>query len=363
MLGAESPAERGAAHLLATAAFTAGTKRLSGLRLMRDLELLGAVVDCKGDREKICYEVQCPADKVESVAMLVSHAILTPPEATYRVDDEKVIAQIAIDAHHSDPFQKLDDLLHEAAYGENSALGAQRFNEDLLHLEAKDVFRFRDRNFHAKNLVVTANGLSHESLRLLVETYLQDLPDAAAASSSSAWVGGQAKERVDLEHGNTYLGWAVPTPAGADAAPFEVLHALLNSKIAAASEAKNLSSFYRQYTSGGMIGFRAHGSADVATKSLSAGVAILNSIAKDGAGEVGGAKTKIALENALALEGRGGRSTNNTLLSMVTASNGKYVGDVRSVTGAQVSEALSKALKAKPAYAIFGTTLGVPSSI
>ena len=85
---------------------------------------------------------------------------------------------------------------------------------------------------------------------------------------------------------------------------------------------------------------------------------MFNAIAKD-AGDVGAIKTRVALENALAFEGSGGKVANNTLFEMAVSSNGKYVGDVRSITGAHVAEAAGKALKAKPAFAIYGATLGV----
>ena len=49
---AESMAEKGATQLLSTAAF-AGTSKRSGLKLMRDLENMGAVASSSFDREKV----------------------------------------------------------------------------------------------------------------------------------------------------------------------------------------------------------------------------------------------------------------------------------------------------------------------
>lgn len=48
----ETLSEKGAAQLLATTAF-AGTRKKSGLRLVRDLEDLGAKFDAIADREKV----------------------------------------------------------------------------------------------------------------------------------------------------------------------------------------------------------------------------------------------------------------------------------------------------------------------
>ena len=53
---AESEEEKGAAHLLSVAAF-AGTTNKNGLRLMRELEDIGATVSASADREKVFFFV------------------------------------------------------------------------------------------------------------------------------------------------------------------------------------------------------------------------------------------------------------------------------------------------------------------
>jgi len=49
----ESAAQKGAAHVLAVSGFTNGTVKRSGLRLIRDLENVGAVISSSVDREKV----------------------------------------------------------------------------------------------------------------------------------------------------------------------------------------------------------------------------------------------------------------------------------------------------------------------
>ena len=48
----ESADEKGAAHMLAVSAF-GGTAKRSGLRIVRDLENLGATFRASADREKV----------------------------------------------------------------------------------------------------------------------------------------------------------------------------------------------------------------------------------------------------------------------------------------------------------------------
>lgn len=80
----ETAAQRGAAHLLASAAY-AGTSNNSGLRLVRFLEELGARFSASSDREKIVYDVTVMADRVEPALAAVLSLVASPPADSYVV--------------------------------------------------------------------------------------------------------------------------------------------------------------------------------------------------------------------------------------------------------------------------------------
>jgi hypothetical protein len=80
----ESAKEKGAAHLLAAAGF-AGTKERSGLRLMRDIENAGFIVDATADREQIIYSIKALPDAAGSALTTLAEAVFSPPSRDYVV--------------------------------------------------------------------------------------------------------------------------------------------------------------------------------------------------------------------------------------------------------------------------------------
>lgn len=70
--------------MLSTTAFS-GTGKRSGLRLVRDLENLGATLNSSADREKITYEISVLKENVEAAVSCLAEAVTSPPKATYVV--------------------------------------------------------------------------------------------------------------------------------------------------------------------------------------------------------------------------------------------------------------------------------------
>lgn len=214
---AETLSEKGAAHLLAVAAFS-GTGKRSGLRLMRDLENLGATVGATVDREKvrlperrtvfshsltfltsvppqITYKVTCLPEQAEAAVAAVAEAITSPPASAYVVEEMKDTAQLTIDAHKACPREQVMELLYEAAYGENTPMGSPTYGP-LDKLDVGAVMDFRRAHFSAPNVVVSASGLSIEALKTMAELYLHALPAASSSHRAlpmSPYVGGDMK--------------------------------------------------------------------------------------------------------------------------------------------------------------------------
>jgi len=310
------------------------------------------------------YEIECLVDHVAEAVAAVGEVICSPPPSLHTIAETKDTCQIKIDAHKACGTSQLVDLLHEAAYGENTPLGSSMFGSSLDKLEVETILSFRKSNYLTSNLVVSASGIAHDTLKSLVECHLSALPSAPSSSSASSsalpaspYIGGDIKVRVDLD-GVSHVGVAFPVPAGAAALPYKVLFATLESKIAHSTSIPkgSLTPFISTYTSGGLIGFTAHGSAAAATGFLEAGVAELKALASAGSAS---SVAKVSLEGVLALEGE---DSADALLSASVASLSPVAfADVRSLTAADVSNAAKAALAAAPAFAVYGQTAGTPS--
>lgn len=106
-------------------------------------------------------------------------------------------------------------MIHEAAFGETSSLGASRFALNPHCIDVSSVLDYRATHFVASNLVVSASGLSHDHLKACVERNVSKLSTGSkTAFADSPFTGGEVRVRKDL-HGETFIAVGFPVPAGA----------------------------------------------------------------------------------------------------------------------------------------------------
>jgi len=358
--GTESLAEKGAANFLTAAAYS-GNKFNTGIRFIKYFETLGAKVNARFDREKIVFELDVLTNTLdESFSGLVS-AVASGPYAPHVYHEEVLpIAESRFKNHHSNPRSRVTELLHEAAFGEETRLGASTHSLNYHHLSHEDVDSYREKHFVAGNLVIAATGVSHDKLKSLVEAHVvggalkspatsvafnfSQIPvgDAPVAPFAKAapYVGGVAKQREDLG-GNVHTGLAFGVPSGAAAKPY----AVLKSHLAAKFGCENVS--LHNYSDGGLVTLFGN-AADIESA-----ITELKGIAS-GSVDTAASKHKAALDYFLALEGD---KSVSTLLNAHL--NGD--GDVRSVTKDEVVNAAKAVLKSSPSYAVVGNTAAAPS--
>lgn len=249
---AEAEDEKGAAHMLSVAAF-AGTANKSGLRLMRELEDIGATVSASADREKISLDVTVLATMAEMAFERVADAVVNPPKNKFVLYDALGAAQLAYDAQATSPKKMLAELLHEAAYGELSPMGASFLAEhgDISNLDPEAVLKYRAHQYTAGNVIVSSSGLSHNAAKGLAAKYLSGLPEGASRSAPSPYMGGDAKLKVNCK-GHTYGALAFPM---IDYKASNVLRLMLQSNIKKLNLDGELTTFSAPYSSGGLWGF------------------------------------------------------------------------------------------------------------
>ncbi len=350
---AESLSEQGSSKLLSVAAFGGSTDR-SGLRMCRDLENAGATFSATSDREKIVYSVSCLADKVDEVVGVVSEAITKPigENKFYTLEETaKETERIIMDARSSDPRAQVEDLLLEAAYGENTAMGKPEYSPNLKHLTADEVMAFRNTHFKTGNLVISASGVPHDTLKGLVDCYFHGMPEGKSTATAVTYSGGDMKVRTDLD-GETYMALGFHSPAGGAST---LLAAKLEDKISGLGVKKGMLSIF---SGNGLVGFIAQGDASAVTKAIEAAVGALKAISTD-ASVSDGDKASATLSNFLALEGND--SSGSLLEAAIAGVDPSAHADVRKVSAADVSACAKAALAGVPAYAVYGATAGTPS--
>ena len=341
----EGDATSGFSHLLASTAFN-GSANKSPLAMIRDMQNAGSSFSASADRESTRFSVQCTDDHVHSVVASVADFICNPVNADkyYYIKENHGQAKLSVDSHAADGDAQLDDLLHEAAYGENSPLGRPCKATSSLRAEVCDIMAFRAGAYTAGNLVITGSGISHETLRNAVDGTFT-LSEGKSAVPTSAYTGGDIKVRTDMG-GVSHAGIAFPVPAGAGAGAYSVLAHHLAVNGVAGVPAGSIKAFHHQYSDSGIFGFRFHGTAAETAQYAQAAIAALKA--------AGSASNKGAALAAM-------ESANADQSMMTSAITGVAVDAAHKVGAADVANAAKAALGATPAYAVFGTTSGTAS--
>jgi len=336
----ETTENKGSASFLSNTAFI-GTGSKSGLRLIRDLENLGAQFQSSGDRESISVSLQVLSDKVEQAFSLVADAIISPPKSLHVISEAKEQVQIIYDDLKASPMKQLDELIHEVAFGESS-LGSSFYADSLDEIEPTTVLEYRNDHYKSGNLTISGNGIHHEALCALTECYFHKLVPGSSVAPSVEYVGGELKVKADLK-GISYGGVAFYVPEGSRD-DGSVLFNTLTTKLQKLDVPKgSLTPFYSQYQSGGLIGFFAGGSPSSLAEYLKIGVTELKSLSSE----------SVDFSSSIKQVSLGVASSNDS------DSIPKEVKS--SSTVSSVIQSLKTILSSKPSYVVYGRTAGTLS--
>ncbi|OWZ05194.1 Mitochondrial-processing peptidase subunit alpha [Phytophthora megakarya] len=350
----ESEETAGVSQLFAKMAFRA-TQSRSDLRLYRDIEAIGGVVNAQAGRDFVRYSVSVLPDQLEAAAAILAETTLAPKFALYDVDDQKKVVQAEFEKITGDASASLLEGVHAAAFYDDVTLGRSLVAaENLNALSPEDLWAYYDKYVNTSNAALVGAGVAHSTLTDLANTYFGDVVKGSKASSASAkYVGGET--RVKQAGKFTHVALALPT-VGRDSADFgasQVLRALLNVRLNNKKASAFLSS-YSDVALVGLSGYAAHSEAGALVDSFAAELKKAAS-APATKEELAAAKTTAALE---AFE------QYNTLSHVGLITTGfasKSPSElVEGVTAAKLQELAQKAVKATPSVAAIGKLSAVP---
>eukprot|EP01006_Ploeotia_vitrea_P019766 TRINITY_DN52006_c0_g1_i1.p1 TRINITY_DN52006_c0_g1~~TRINITY_DN52006_c0_g1_i1.p1 ORF type:complete len:434 (-),score=12.37 TRINITY_DN52006_c0_g1_i1:52-1353(-) len=360
---AETEEEKGAAHMLSVSAF-AGTKNKNGIRLMRELEDIGATVSASADREKITIDVTVMSNMAELAFERVAETIVSPPKNNFVIMDYFGAAQLAYENKAKTPKHLLDELLHEAAYGEATPMGSSQFAEDLSQLKPESILSYRNHQYTANNLIIAGSGLTSEMLKNYTDKYLNDLSNTGDNNNNNnvtyQYSGGDAKLKGNF-NGKTYVALAFPSDSKDKA--YNVLKLLLQNKVNKVTDITKatgeVACFNAPYSKGGLWGVYVCGnSAEVSNKLINTAIQELKGFTNNvPTADLETVKNQLTLEKTAALESE---SVTCALLSshMTSTAPSDYI-NFNTVTANDVQNAAKNSLKAVPTYAVLGKTAGV----
>jgi predicted Zn-dependent peptidase len=205
------PAEvNGIAHMLEHMAFK-GTERRSALAIAEEIEAVGGYLNAYTTREHTAYYARVlSADvpiAVDILADILQHSTFDPAE----LERERAVILQEIGQAEDTPDDIIFDHLQLTAFPEQ-ALGRPILGSpEIVRGLGRDAVRsYMKTRYGASSMILVGAGrVEHEALVRLAETHFADLPAKAdLAREPAAFVGGERRDRKELEQVHLVLGFA-----------------------------------------------------------------------------------------------------------------------------------------------------------
>lgn len=378
----------GTAHVLQQMAFKSTAKR-SQLKMVRDCEQLGAAAMCTGARESFVYQLDTLKDSVpEAVAMLAETAT-APKFLPWEVDAQASTLAAEVSAFADNHQALLQEMMHPAAYGASSPLGAPFMAKPaaLSTIDAGVLGEFVSKEFVPSKMVLAAAGYDHEALVSLAKKHFGGLPKGAAGTALAApgkYVGGEARvsDDGDLTHFalafegvgwksdklvalcvlNTMMGGGASFSAGGPGkGMYTRLYQNILNRYPQVQAASVFNAFYNET---GLFGVYGAAPADSMGPLVAALCEEMKKMASGVSGEeLDRAKAQLTSSLMMNLESRAvlfediGRQT---LVYGQRIPPETLVSQIAAVTAADLTSLATALLKTPPSVAVYGDTTSVP---
>jgi processing peptidase subunit alpha len=155
--------------------------------MLETLETLGGNVQCASSRESIMYQSAVFNKDVANMMGILAETVRDPLITTDEVAQQLETAQYEINEIWAKPELILPELLHMAAFQENTLGNPLLCPEDRLgEINKKVIEKYREIFYRPERIVVALAGVEHETAVKLAEKYFGDMPAGAPATTSTA---------------------------------------------------------------------------------------------------------------------------------------------------------------------------------
>lgn len=194
----ENKTNAGINHMMQHMSFKSSDSRSHGA-FVQQLEDIGASVTANGSREQLIYTMDVLRDHIDSGMEMLADSVLNPLLVESELKGIRNILKYEHENEMEDPQAFVQEIVHQAAYGNDSPLGrkcmAQKENIDKL---SKDmVLEYRNKHFVAEKMVLCGAGVNHERLVALANKYFSQVKQGTD-SKDEKWItpkytGGQVQ--------------------------------------------------------------------------------------------------------------------------------------------------------------------------
>jgi mitochondrial-processing peptidase subunit alpha len=169
---------RGVSHIMDRLAFKSTEKRTSD-EMLEALESLGGNIQCASSRESLMYQSATFNSAVPTTVALLAETIRNPLITEQEVQEQLETASYEISEIWSKPELILPELVHMAAYKDNT-LGNPLLcpKERLSEIDRNVIEAYRKAFYRPERIVVAFAGVQHDEAVRLTEQYFGDMKSA-----------------------------------------------------------------------------------------------------------------------------------------------------------------------------------------
>lgn len=155
----EKKSINGISHFIEHMMFKGTKKRPTSLSISKELDAVGAEYNAYTTKDTTGYWVKLVHDKLDLALDLVSDMLYNSKFDAAEIEREKKVICEELHMYRDNPLMYVDTLLEKIMF-ESSSLGWDIGGEDeiILSLNQDQMLRFRNANYHGKNLVVGIAG-------------------------------------------------------------------------------------------------------------------------------------------------------------------------------------------------------------
>ncbi|XP_074150198.1 mitochondrial-processing peptidase subunit alpha isoform X1 [Sminthopsis crassicaudata] len=179
----------GIAHFLEKLAFSSTARFGSKDEILLTLEKHGGICDCQTSRDTTMYAVSADTKGLDTVVGLLADVVLQPRLSDEEIDMTRMAVQFELEDLNMrpDPEPLLTEMIHEAAYRENT-VGLHRFcpAENIPKIDQKVLHSYLRNYYTPDRMVLAGVGIEHEQLVECARKYLFGI--------EPVWSSGQTKD-------------------------------------------------------------------------------------------------------------------------------------------------------------------------
>lgn len=383
----ETSANFGVSHMISLMAYKS-TAHLSHLRTVKTLEQLGASLSstCTAGREDMVYQVDIMREYVPLVVPLLVGNVLFPRLLPWEVKASSKLVKDARTALEGNPDAMVSDLLHKAAYCNNTlGLSTLASERSMPYFTPETMRSFMLDHFAPERMVLVGVNVSPGELSKWAMRSFADynaIPMKKRDATKAAYTGGDLR----LEGSSPFCHLAVgleSVPWGqAELAPVAILQTILGGGSAVSSSigggsmsrlsaqvvkqnpyVESCAAFNTSYSDGGLFGVYGVSHPEKAGELCKAITKALSGLTSVTADELAAAK---AVLKGMILRQVDDEATmmkdigQQLLLAGKYGSPAEFAKMIDAVSAAEVTAAATKLLASRPTVAAFGDTHAVP---